>query len=119
MSEFSGLDLDNRHTKSIHGFATESSTYSIRSTLKSTDPPYSHKFIKMSSGGSSSGGKKGEEQYRSGGYTSNDSYAWGSKGKSDTYIDNNGNKKNTKDGSYTYEYPPKKYNPDGTIKPSS
>ncbi|KAK1992910.1 hypothetical protein LX36DRAFT_694000 [Colletotrichum falcatum] len=76
----------------------------------------------MSSGGSSSGGsggKKDEEQHRSGGYTSNDSFAWGSKGKSDTYIDSNGFKRNTKDNSYTYEYPPRKYNPDGTIKPEA
>ncbi|KAK1982712.1 hypothetical protein LZ30DRAFT_589943 [Colletotrichum cereale] len=69
------------------------------------------------SSGSTSSSKKDEEQYRSGGYTKEESFAWGSKGKSpSTYIDDKGHKKNTKDNTYAYEYPPRKYNADGTVK---
>lgn len=75
----------------------------------------------MSSGGnSSSGGSKKQEQSRSGGYTKNNTFAWGSKGKdSSTYIDSSGWKRNTSDNSRTYEYPPRKYNSDGTVKGSN
>ncbi|KAF9872133.1 hypothetical protein CkaCkLH20_10470 [Colletotrichum karsti] len=65
----------------------------------------------MSSSGSG-GGKQEKEEYRSGGYTKNDSFAWGSKGKGPTYIDKDGWKRNTCDGNRTYENPPRKYNPD-------
>ncbi|KAL0932688.1 uncharacterized protein CTRU02_211651 [Colletotrichum truncatum] len=74
-----------------------------------------------SSGGGSSGGSNGGQQSSggqcSGGYTKSDNFTWG-QAKSSTYIDNKGYKRNTNDGSYTYEYPPRKYNSDGTVKHS-
>ncbi|KAJ0270784.1 hypothetical protein CBS470a_013394 [Colletotrichum nupharicola] len=68
-----------------------------------------------SGGGSSSNNGSGSNQYGSGGYSKNDSFAWGSKGQSSgTSIDNKGYKRNTRDDSYTYEM----YNPDGSVKHS-
>ncbi|KAK2762392.1 hypothetical protein CKAH01_16178 [Colletotrichum kahawae] len=80
-------------------------------------------FVNMSYSGGSSGGSgsnNGSNQYGSGGYSKNDSFAWGSKGHSSsgTYIDAKGYKRNTRDDSYTYEHPPRLYNPDGSVKRS-
>ncbi|WYZ46744.1 hypothetical protein EsH8_IX_000969 [Colletotrichum jinshuiense] len=70
-------------------------------------------------GSSSSGGSsRGPSMGSGGGYTSGDKYAWGSKGKDATSIDNKGYKRSQSDNSYTYEYPPRKYNADGTVKTS-
>ncbi|KAF6785187.1 hypothetical protein CMUS01_16576, partial [Colletotrichum musicola] len=66
--------------------------------------------------GSGSGSNK-PSQYGCGGYTSGNTYAWGSKGNApSTYIDSQGWKRNTSDNNRTYEYPPRKCNPNGTPK---
>ncbi|KAI8305833.1 hypothetical protein K4K61_005014 [Colletotrichum sp. SAR11_59] len=113
-----GASADDGPTTGLGVLGWDSRDTALHHNLTTPSTP---NFINMSSGGgSSSNNGSGSNQYGSGGYSKNDSFAWGSKGQSSsgTYIDNKGYKRNTRDDSYTYEYPPRMYNPDGSVKHS-